>query len=75
MSYLPWLASLLSVGGLFLNARKRCACWPVWLVSNALWAWHTYRIQEWAALATWGVFSLFNLYGWWAWAHPGKDKP
>lgn len=68
MWIVPWIASLLSVVGIVLNAQKDIRCWPVWLASNAFWIVHTAFVSEWAALVTWLAFVGANAYGWMAWS-------
>jgi len=36
---LYWLASVASLVGVWLNIRKRAACFAIWTVTNAAWAW------------------------------------
>ena len=37
MDLLGWVASILSIFGIYLNAKKNIWCWYVWLVSNVGW--------------------------------------
>ena len=60
---MAWLASILSITGIILNAKKNIACWYVWTASNVLWVYHTITAQEYAALLNWMVFLFANIYG------------
>lgn len=62
-----WTAALLSLVGIFLNAKKNIWCWPVWIASNFCWIAYSLYTQEWAVLITFGGFFLGNLYGWREW--------
>ena len=61
------LACLLSFVGIYLNARKRIACWPVWLAASLLWVAYFAPKGEWASVVMWGGYAAFNCYGWYAW--------
>lgn len=74
MAFIPWIASALSILGLFLNARRHIYCWPVWLASNVLWIAHCVGVREWAAVVTWGLFLVFNAYGLYAWRKGAEEK-
>lgn len=71
MEWLGWVATVISISGIVLNAKKNILCWPIWLMSNA--AWITYFIIKFdpPSLILWIVFTIFNVYGWIQWR---KDK-
>ena len=68
---IAWIAFCLSLTGVILNAKKIIYCWPIWTLSNFFWIYHTIYVQEWAALTTWSLFLLANVYGWIQW---NKEK-
>lgn len=64
---LSWLGVLLQIVGLTLNGRKKMACWPVWLASNAaLFAYFTLTAQ-WAFVILQFIFVYRNASGWIQW--------
>ena len=71
MEIIGWIATVLSIIGIVLNAKKLISCWPVWLLSNVLWI--IYFVNMWnpQSLILWIVFFAFNIYGWVQWK---KDK-
>jgi len=71
MITLGWIATLISIIGIFLNARKNMLCWPIWLVSNVLWVTYFALLGDPPSIILWIVFSIFNVYGWVQWS---KDK-
>ena len=69
---IAWIATALSITGIFLNAKKHIGCWPVWITANILWAYHSiFEIPETSQLVLWLVFIISNIYGWIEWR---KDK-
>lgn len=64
---IQWIAFTLSIIGIALNAKKNIWCWPVWIVSNGFWIYYSIQEGQFAALATWTVFLMFNFYGWYQW--------
>jgi nicotinamide mononucleotide transporter len=71
MELLAWIATVISVVGVFLNARKNIICWPIWLISNILWIIYFFLLKNNPSIVLWIVFSFFNIYGWTQWS---KDK-
>lgn len=65
---ISWIASSLSLTGVFLNAFKLISCWPVWIVGNLFWIYWSFKKHEWAQLILWIVFELANIFGWYQWA-------
>ena len=34
---MDWVATAMTLLGLWLNGNGRIACWPLWIVSNVIW--------------------------------------
>jgi nicotinamide riboside transporter PnuC len=68
---LGYLAGVVSLSGIILNAQKHMACWPVWLVSNVMWLIYSGIEGDVPSIILWVTFSCFNIYGWIKWR---KDK-
>ena len=65
-----------SLIGILLNAKKKIACWPVWLVSNVGWIVYSLIQKDIPQLILWITFSAFNVYGWIQWKKDSGDfKP
>jgi len=64
---LAWIASAFSITGVLLNAKRNIWCWPVWLVSNALWTYLSIVKTDWPQLVLWLFFAVGNVYGWNCW--------
>lgn len=62
-----WLATSLSLLGIFLNAKKIIACWGVWLISDVAWIIYFLNPVDPQSLVLWIVFIGFNIYGWVQW--------
>ena len=62
-----WLATSLSLLGIFLNAKKIIACWWVWIVSDVAWIIYFLNPVDPQSLVLWIVFIGFNIYGWVQW--------
>ena len=67
MELLGWIATILSITGIVLNAKKIIYCWPIWLVSNILWIIYNIQLKELSPIVLWVVFFMFNIYGWIEW--------
>jgi nicotinamide riboside transporter PnuC len=63
MNLVGWLASILSIFGVFLNARKNIWCWYIWIVSNIIWLIYYYDKKDFPAIVLWVAFTGFNVYG------------
>jgi nicotinamide mononucleotide transporter len=65
---LYWLTSLASLAGVWLNIRRRVACFWIWSATNAVWvvADLLHGIYPQAALQA--VYVALSLYGIWAWS-------
>jgi len=63
MTYLAWLATVLSLVGVVLNIKHRRECFYVWAVTNAWWcgfdAWH----GIWSQSALQGVYFCLAVWG------------
>lgn len=64
---MSWIAAILSIIGVFLNAKKKILCWPFWIASNVLWIVYSVATAQWALLVLWVVFLGTNIYGWREW--------
>lgn len=71
MLILGWIAAVLSIIGILLNAKKNILCWPIWLVSNVMWISHFIINWDPPSLVLWFVFLGTNTFGWVQW---NKDK-
>jgi nicotinamide riboside transporter PnuC len=69
MEIIGWIATSLSLTGIYLNARKKIACWPIWSVANVFWIIHLWG--DWASVSLWLFYTCFNVYGYFSWK---KDK-
>jgi len=74
LALLGYLAATVSLAGIVLNAQKRMACWPVWLVSNIMWITYSTIEGDYPSIVLWITFSIFNIYGWWQWRKDFKRK-
>ena len=63
MDLLGWVASILSIFGIYLNAKKNIWCWYVWLVSNVGWLIYYLDKKDLPAIVLWIAFACFNVYG------------
>ena len=69
LKLLSWVASILSLSGVILNAQHIIYCWPIWCIANVFWIFWAYKKREWSQFILWIAFTLSNLYGWWCWLH------
>jgi nicotinamide mononucleotide transporter len=73
VSTLEWVAVAFGVGSVLLAVRQNPWCWPLGIVSVALFAllfWHA-RLYANAGLQV--VYVVLSAYGWWAWLRGGPE--
>jgi nicotinamide riboside transporter PnuC len=68
---MDWIALVLSIVGIVLNAKKIIYCWIVWQISNVCWIIYLWPTGQKAQIILWVVFGAFNTYGWIQW---NKDR-
>ena len=74
---LGWIAMASSFIGIFLNAKKIIWCWLFWTTGATLWVIHfavVKKAEDIPSTIVWGIFALFNIYGWWQWKKDKKKK-
>jgi len=64
---LDTIATILSIAGIFLNAKKIIYCWHIWLLSNVFWIVYCFQTDQTPALIMWSVFLFSNIYGYLQW--------
>lgn len=73
---MPWLeaiAALISALAVWLTTRRHPSCWPVGLVSVALYAWVFFDAKLYSDMLLQGVFAAALVYGWNRWLHHLDD--
>ena len=69
---MPWFetfAALVSVAAVWLTTQRHPWCWPVGLVSVALYAWVFFDARLYSDMLLQGVFAVAIVYGWNRWLH------
>ena len=69
---MDWIALILSVVAVWLNARKQIACWFLYLLSNIAWAFFAFSTKQPALFAMQGIFFALNIYAWFKWRPRSK---
>jgi len=59
---LSWIATILTIIAIVLNAYKNILCWWVYIVSNILWIVYFWPKQEWAVVMLNIIILCFNLF-------------
>ncbi len=64
---IDWIASALTLTGLYLAGKKKILCWPIWMVGDVLWIYvgAQHRMIPLIVLNT--VFLGMNAKGYWEW--------
>ena len=65
---MEWIALILSLVGILLNAAKIIYCWPVWLLSDIAWGIYARKKKLSALFYLQFLFGLANIWGWWMWS-------
>ena len=69
------IALILSLIGIFLNAKKIIWCWPIWISANVFWCIHfIFFVPQFTSVLLWIFFTVFNVYGWYEWNKENKLK-
>jgi len=67
------VATVLAVVGVVLNNRKLTWCFPLWIISNVLWAYLHVRVDLWSGLVRDVVFTGLAFEGWYQWTRKEKE--
>jgi nicotinamide mononucleotide transporter len=67
MSLLEIVAVAFSILGVWLTVRRTVWCWPVSLVSVALYGRVFFLEKLYSDMILQGIFGAFAVYGWWVW--------
>ncbi len=67
------VAVLVTLAAVYLTTRQVIWCWPLALVSVALYAVVFYQARLYADMGLQGLYFALSIYGWWAWLHGGQD--
>ena len=67
MSLVGWTATAVALLGVWLNNRRRRACFLLWLISNAITVGIHAGAGMWAMAARDGAFFVMAIHGWWLW--------
>ena len=71
---IPWLISLAALIGVVLNVRKQVACFYVWSVTNAYWAWLDLEHGLHAQAALQAVYFALSIWGIYSWSRKVRDE-
>lgn len=65
---LYWLISILALIGVWLNIKKRVACFWIWSFTNAVWTYVDFKHGIYAQAALQAVYFLLAIYGIYKWS-------
>jgi nicotinamide riboside transporter PnuC len=74
MTPLVLIAFLLSIIGIYLNAKKIIWCWYIYILSSICWLIYYVRKNDTPSIILWTVFICFNLYGLITWKKEKESK-
>lgn len=74
MNTLEFVAVGLTLLAVYLTTRQVIWCWPLGMVSVALYAGVFYRAQLYAEVGLQGLYFGLSAYGWWAWRFAGDER-
>lgn len=58
----------LSIVGVVLNNFRNRLCFPIWLVTNTIWAVYDWRIGAWEQSIIFVVYFFLAIWGWRNWS-------
>ena len=73
MFSLELVAVILTLLAVILTLRQIIWCWPLGMISVALYAVVFYAVRLYADMGLQGLYFGLAAYGWWAWLHGGED--
>ncbi len=73
MFSLELIAVVLTLLAVYLTVRQIIWCWPLGMISVALYAVVFYEVRLYADMGLQGLYFGLAAYGWWAWLHGGED--
>ena len=73
MFSLELVAVILTLLAVILTVRQIIWCWPLGMISVALYAVVFYAVRLYADMGLQGLYFGLAAYGWWAWLHGGED--
>lgn len=73
-SGLEWMAAITGLMCVWLTVKENIWCWPIGLVSAALYVIVFGQNRLYADMGLQCVFIVLQSYGWYAWLHGGPDK-
>jgi nicotinamide mononucleotide transporter PnuC len=73
MSAIEIAGVLVSALAIWLTARRKMACWPVGLLSVALYGWIFFDAKLYSDMLLQGAFAVMQVYGWWRWLVPAAS--
>lgn len=71
---LELVAVAITLAAVYLTTRQNIWCWPLGMVSVALYAVVFYQAKLYADMGLQGLYFALAVYGWWAWRHGGEDR-
>lgn len=69
MGLLEPAAVALTLAAVYLTTRQVIWCWPLGMVSVALYAAVFFDARLYADMGLQGLYFVLSIYGWWAWVH------
>ncbi|NKB89717.1 MAG: nicotinamide riboside transporter PnuC [Acidobacteria bacterium] len=74
MSPLEFVAVAITLAAVYLTTRQVVWCWPLGMISVALYAVVFYDAQLYAEVGLQAVYFVLSAYGWWAWVGGGAEE-
>lgn len=72
MAILCWVCTVFAIIGAILNAKRKKACFIIWINTNLFLVVHNVMIQEYAQASLWGVYVGIAIYGLINWSKDEK---
>lgn len=72
LNILGWVAYVVALIGLVLNAKGKILCWPIWIVSAIIWVVYFVMKNDTQSIILWVTYLSFNFYGWYMWKKKTK---
>lgn len=74
MGAVELVAVILTLVAVYLTARQIIWCWPLAIVSVAMYGVVFFGARLYADMSLQAIYLVLSAYGWWAWLHGGSDR-
>jgi len=69
-----FMISIMAIGAIVLNVRKKRASFLIWIATNSYWCGHNFKIGEYSQAGLFAVFAIFSIWGFYLWGREARKN-